>query len=101
MASLAVVIRTLCPYTVVYEPALRLLADRLPVLCCFHGVDCSAWEEALDWVMIETGRDVELFALTSSHPGEDENEVLDFARACSTHGTTELLCMTLPESVAI
>ncbi|MBL8507162.1 hypothetical protein [Chitinimonas sp. JJ19] len=79
---------------------MRQLADRLPALCCFHGVDCAAWEAALDWVMIETGRDVELFALTTSHPGEDENDVLDLVRAFRLHGAVELVCMTLPEGLA-
>jgi len=100
VASLVVVIRTLCPYALAYEPALRQLADLVPALCCFHGVDCAAWEEALDWVMIETGRDVEWFALTTSHPGEDENDVLDFVRTSRLQGAVELVCMTMPEGLA-
>lgn len=47
------------------------------------GVDASAVEDLVDWIVIGDGTDESRFMLTSSHEGETVEEALEFARNLS------------------
>jgi hypothetical protein len=59
---------------------LRLLAEA-PALFAVVGVDCTNWEDAIDWLCVELDTSGELpgaFCNTTSHPNETVDEVVAF-----------------------
>jgi len=62
-----------------YEPLLQGLLDRGIRLLCAVGVDCEAWEEAMDWTCIGPDGESRGFVVTTSHVGESLADVVAFA----------------------
>jgi hypothetical protein len=54
-------------------------------LFCVVGVDCELWEEVMDEVAVGDDSDPR-YITTTSHPGETENEVIEFAKMFSISG---------------
>jgi hypothetical protein len=52
------------------------------------GKDCALMEDIIDEIVVGDGSDNTRFILTSSHPGESLEEVMQFARII-TEGTGE------------
>jgi hypothetical protein len=64
------------------DAPLRSLVESQIELCCFVGIDANKWEEALDWLCIETlGTHL---IVTTAHPNESVQEVIEFASMFST-----------------
>ncbi|MFC4668337.1 hypothetical protein ACFO5X_07210 [Seohaeicola nanhaiensis] len=51
------------------------------------GLDCSLWEESIDWANIEQFKDCRIpddrFVITTSHDIETIQEMLTFAKVCA------------------
>lgn len=47
------------------------------------GTDCAVIEDIIDELVVGDGSDETRFILTSSHPGESLEEVIQFARSIS------------------
>ena len=59
------------------------------------GTDCALIEDIIDELIVGDASDATRFILTSSHPGETVEEVVDFARAVSTAGDGEAQVVAL------
>jgi hypothetical protein len=74
------------------EDSLRNLIRENPDLDLFAacGVDCENWEDAVDGVCVlmdVSGESPGAFCNTTSHPGQDADEVSDFAEEwCDRRG---------------
>ena len=75
------------------EPLLRELIESKIELFCVVGVDALAWEDALDWLCVGDGKRSDTYITTTSHPGESEAEVVEFAIqfATATHHEVEVI----------
>jgi len=62
-----------------HDDLLRSVLDEGYELFCVVGVDCELWEEAMDEVAVGDGSDPR-YITTTSHPGETESEVIEFAK---------------------
>lgn len=62
------------------EPLLREFITAGIKLFCVVGIDAEKWEEALDWLAIEIPASKDEVIITTSHPDETFEEVLEFAR---------------------
>ena len=69
-------------YSAHHDQMLESLLDQNYELFCVVGKDCQAWEDAMDEIAVGDGRNPR-FINTTSHPGEDESEVIEFAQAFS------------------
>lgn len=85
-----VVLHSLSKYSVVHEPFLREILTEKPDLFAVTGVDCQAWEDAMDWLCVDLDVSKALpgaFCNTTSHPGEALPDVVAFAEQwCSLNG---------------
>ncbi|MEK9817516.1 MAG: hypothetical protein VW447_10495 [Limnobacter sp.] len=70
-----VVLHSTIPYAQVHDAALKSALVPLPDLFAIVGVACEAWEEAVDWLCIES----DSFCNTTSHPQEKLPDVIAFA----------------------
>lgn len=76
----------------------NLVSDWLVESGCLYmmawGVNCSSWDDALDWANIAqfTPDDIpeEQFVVTTWHDDEPLEEVFWFAKHCATHHAAEL-----------
>jgi hypothetical protein len=59
------------------------LIETLPLiqydLICILGMDCSAWEELIDETLVGPERILGSLPVTTSHPGENPDEVQEIA----------------------
>ena len=62
------------------EPLLRELIESKIELFCAVGIDAQSWEDALDWLCVDIGSIDGPDITTTSHPGETEDDVVEFAR---------------------
>jgi hypothetical protein len=62
------------------DPLLQELIASEVELFCSVGVDAEQWEDALDWLCIGADGSGTHFITTTSHPGETEAEVVEFAK---------------------
>jgi hypothetical protein len=62
-----------------HDDLLRSVLDEGYELFCVVGVDCELWEEAMDEIAVGDGSDPRHIT-TTSHPGETENDVIEFAK---------------------
>jgi hypothetical protein len=67
-----------------YRPSLDDMVERFikdgVALVAVVGEDCARIEGVIDELVVGDGSDDRRFILTSSHPGETVDEVLEFAR---------------------
>ena len=70
-----VVLHSTVPYSQDHDVALKNALVPLPDLFAVVGVDCEAWEEAVDWLSVESS----VYCNTTSHPQESLQEVITFA----------------------
>lgn len=70
-----------------HDELLRSLLARGYQLFCVAGIDCEAWEDAMDWIAIGDGS-APRYITTTSHPGETEDEVIEFATMFSISGAS-------------
>lgn len=66
------------------DPLLQKLIESQIELFCVVGVDAEKWEDALDWLCVGADGSGTQFITTTSHPGESEAEVIEFAKSFST-----------------
>lgn len=61
-------------------------------LIAIWGEGAEALEDDVDWLVIGDGADKSRFLVTSAHPGESLEEMLEFASgwACEGEGLTEV-----------
>ena len=59
------------------------------------GKDCDQVEDIIDELVVGDGTDPTRFILTSSHPGESIEDVVEFARYVSSAGDGEAQVVTL------
>jgi len=59
------------------------------------GQDCNLIEDIIDELVVGDGTDPTRFLLTSSHPGESIEDVVEFARCVSSAGDGEPQVVTL------
>ena len=92
---------SLPPRVVLHSPVSDRAALESFVEQCLHdevaliavvGDDAEALETEIDWLVVGDGSDDGRFVVTSSHPGESLQEVLDFAAAwhCEREGLLEV-----------
>ena len=80
-AARKVVLHARVAYDRTHDALLQRLLDRKIALFCAVGVDCGAWEDAMDWMCIGPDGEIRGFVVTSSHPDESLAEVVAFAEA--------------------
>ena len=68
-----------------HESLLRSLLDEGYELFCIVGVDCELWEEIMDEMAVGDGIESR-YITTTSHPGESEDEVIEFATMFTVSG---------------
>lgn len=68
-----------------HDGLLRSLLDRGYELFCVVGLDCEVWEEVMDQIAIGNGNEPR-YITTTSHPGETEKDVIEFATLFSISG---------------
>jgi len=61
------------------------------------GVDCEKVEDIVDELVVGDGSEPGRFILTSSHPGETVDDVIEFARQVSEDGNGAVQVVTLVE----
>lgn len=69
---------------------LQELVDSKIELFCAVGVDAERWEDALDWLCVGPDGSGTHHITTTAHPGETEEEVIEFARSFFTHTNHEI-----------
>ena len=88
-----VVLESSQPYSSEYEPLLLDLIEQDIDLFSAVGVDCEGWEEAMDWFCVNleiSGKRPGASCNTTSHPNENLEEVISFARQwCRLKGWPE------------
>jgi len=75
-------------YRAEYEGLLREWVEEGIAPFCALGKDCEVWEEAMDNVCVKldvTGEMPGAFCMTTSHPNETLDEVLQFASNWNQH----------------
>ncbi len=66
-----------------HDRLLESLLDEGYELFCAVGRDCELWEDAMDEICVGDGNH-ERFIVTTSHPNETEEDVIEFARSYET-----------------
>lgn len=69
------------------DALLKKFIESKTQLCCFAGLDAEEWEEALDWLCIGADGQAAHFIVTTAHPNESVDEVIEFAEMFSTDET--------------
>jgi hypothetical protein len=82
----AVVLVSKTGYKKEHDSLLQSLIERNIQLFCAVGKNCREWEDAIDCLYIsnETGRYKESVLLTTSHPDESVQDVIEFASLSET-----------------
>ena len=75
-----VVLHTQVPYDRRYDELLQRLIEREIALLCVVGVDCEAWEDAMDQACVGPDGEGQRFVLTSSHRDETLAQVVTLAK---------------------
>lgn len=77
----AVVLVSKTGYKKEHDSLLQSLIQRNISLFCAVGKDCQIWEGAVDLLCVnsETERNKETVLLTTSHPNENIEDVMEFA----------------------
>ena len=70
-----------------HDGLLRSLLDEGYELFCAVGEDCELWEEVMDDIAVGDGS-APRYITTTSHPGETENDVIDFAKMFCVPGSS-------------
>ena len=73
-----------------HDHLLSRLVDERIELFCVVGKDAEIWEEIMDELYVGDGSARDFDLLTSSHPGESVQSVLDFAKSFVTSRPGEL-----------
>lgn len=84
----AVVLVSSSGYSHDHQSLLRKLLDERIELFCAIGKDCEAWEAAMDWLCINLDTSGVLpgaFVVTTSHPDESLEDVVEFAQNWNSH----------------
>jgi hypothetical protein len=84
-----------------HEPLLESLLHRGIRLVCVVGVDCEAWEEAMDWTCIGPDGESRGFVVTTSHAGESLADVVAFAEAFERDETMGVEVIEVPAPPAV
>ncbi|WP_223669014.1 hypothetical protein [Kangiella shandongensis] len=63
-----------------HDEILKAVLERGFELFCAVGKDCELWEEVMDELAVGDGIDSR-YITTTSHPGESEEEVIEFAKS--------------------
>lgn len=81
-----------CPLLCTDWSVERCLLDRVELIAIF-GPECDELEESVDWIVVGEGADPDRFVVTSSHPGESFEEVMEFALSwtCSREGGVQVI----------
>jgi len=68
----------------------RCLADQVNLIAIV-GPGCAELEEEIDWIVVGDGAEASRLVVTSSHPDESVDEVVDFASSwtCDRTGGVE------------
>ena len=85
-----VVLVTDLPYTSAHEPFLQSLVDRGVTLFCAFGRDCSNWETGMDFVCIGEDGSGAHFVMTTSHPDEPLEDVINMAELWHVDGDSSV-----------
>jgi hypothetical protein len=80
-AAKKIVLHARVPYERAHDLLLQQLPDRKIALFCAVGVDCCAWEDAMDWTCIGPDGESRGFVVTTSHPEESLADAIAFAEA--------------------
>jgi hypothetical protein len=72
------------------DPLLEELIARKIELFCAVGVDAEKWEDAVDWLCIGSNGSGVHHIITTSHVGESEQEVVQFAQTFATECSHEV-----------
>ncbi|WP_410210911.1 hypothetical protein [Aquirhabdus sp.] len=81
-----VVLHTTRPYTDGDASLLTSLLEQRIKLFSIVGIECTEWEEAMDWLCIDLNlknKSEDFFCVTTSHPGEELNDVIEFVNTYS------------------
>lgn len=73
-------------YSKKHDGVLNRLIDEKILLFCALGKDCRLWEDIMDELFV--GEDIErdFFLITTSHPNETLDEVIQFAEMFEIEG---------------
>lgn len=85
-----IVLHASVPYTRAHDALLEQLLARRIALFCAVGVDCQAWEDAMDWTCIGPDGESRGFVLTTSPPDESLADVVAFAAAMHLDGPRDV-----------
>ena len=72
------------------DALLQSLVSRKIEVFCAVGVEANEWEDALDWLCVGGDGRGTHFILTSAHPDEREEEVIEFAMSIQTSQPSEV-----------
>ena len=61
----------------------ELLQSKIELFCAV-GVDARSWEDALDWLFVMDYSDDTYSLLTTAHPDESLEDVIEFAQSFHT-----------------
>jgi hypothetical protein len=92
MNGTKIILNSVSGYTPSQAPILvTVLEDGLSLFCAV-GKDCGQWEEAMDDLCEQRGGKA-LDVVTTCHPGETPEEVMDFAKEWPAPGPIK--CVTV------
>jgi len=92
MAITKVVLISKDGYNPSHDPLLESILDRGVKLFCAVGKDCQEWEDAMD-ALCESREGASLSVVTTSHPDESIEKVIEFANTWPAPGEVE--CITV------
>ncbi len=72
------------------DPLLQEFIESRVELFCVVGVDAEKWEDALDWLCIGADGSGTHLVITTSHRGESEAEVIEYAKSFLTEQPHEV-----------
>lgn len=61
----------------------ELLQSKIELFCAV-GVDARSWEDALDWLLVADYWDDSYILMTTAHPDEPLDDVIEFAQSFNT-----------------
>lgn len=76
-------------YNEQHDRFLQSILDEGYELFCAVGKDCELWEEIMDEIAVGNCTDA-CYITTTSHPNESVDEVIQFAKHCSTSRDSEI-----------
>jgi hypothetical protein len=81
-----VVLFSINGYSEQHDALLRQLIDEKINLFCAVGKDCKLWEEIVDELFVGEGEERDFELITTSHPDETFDEVIQFAETFHFEG---------------